>query len=294
MCPTSNRSNVSALAETDSGFSITLETGEKVVARNVVMAVGITWFEHLPPVLAKLSAEAVSHSAGHREVSGFKGREVAVIGSGASAIDLAHLLHEEGASVRVDRAHAANRIQQGAGRLPTRRSSDAPCARRRASAAAGARCSAPKRRLLFYRLPEGLKRRAIASHMHPAAGWFMREKVEGVIPMSLGRTLSNAQEKNGRVTLTLEDRTGRTEMLSFDHVIAATGYKPDMYRVPFLKSALATRIAPYGAAPTLSDSFETPVAGPLRRRPRGHRYVRPPDALHGRCGIRRTARRGTS
>ncbi len=48
--------NVTALAETDDGFSITLETGEKAMARNVVMAVGITWFEYLPPVLAKPSA----------------------------------------------------------------------------------------------------------------------------------------------------------------------------------------------------------------------------------------------
>ncbi len=252
--------NVSALAETDNGFSITLETGEKVAARNVVMAVGITWFEHLPPVLAKLSAEAVSHSAGHREVSGFKGREVAVIGSGASAIDLAQLLHEEGAAVRV----IARTPQIEYNKLPD--ASDETLIGRTLRPASGIGrgwrslfcAEAP---LLFYRLPEALKRRAIASHMHPAAGWFMREKVEGAIPMSLGRTLSNAQEKNGRVTLTLEDRTGRAEMLSFDHVFAATGYKPDMYRVPFLKSALATRIAPYGAAPTLSDSFETPVAG---------------------------------
>jgi cation diffusion facilitator CzcD-associated flavoprotein CzcO len=258
--PDVERLNVAALDETGDGFTVTLESGEKVVARNVVMAVGITWFEHLPPVLAKLSADAVSHSAGHRDVTGFKGREVAVIGSGASAVDLAHLLHEEGASVRV--VARASEIEYN--KIPD--ATDETLIGRTLRPASGIGrgwrslfcAEAP---LLFYRLPEGLKQRAVASHMHPAAGWFMREKVEGVIPMSLGRTLSNAQEKNGRVTLTLADRTGRMEMHSFDHVIAATGYKPDMYRVPFLKSALATRIAPYGAAPTLSDSFETQVAG---------------------------------
>ena len=33
--------------------------------------------------------------------------------------------------------------------------------------------------LMFYRLPQSIRRRAIESHMHPAAGWFMRDKVEG-------------------------------------------------------------------------------------------------------------------
>jgi thioredoxin reductase len=258
--PDVERLNVTALDESGDGFTLTLENGEKVAARNVVVAVGITWFEHLPPALSKLSADAVSHSAGHRDVSGFKGREVAVIGAGASAIDLAHLLHEEGAAVRI----VARVPEIEYNKVPD--AADETLIGRTLRPASGIGrgwrslfcAEAP---LLFYHLPDGLRQRAVASHMHPAAGWFMREKVEGVIPMSLGRTLENAQEKKGRVTLTLADRTGRTEMLSCDHVIAATGYKPDMYRVPFLKSALATRIAPYSAAPTVSDSFETPVPG---------------------------------
>jgi thioredoxin reductase len=258
--PDVERLNVTALDEAGDGYMLTLETGEKVAARNVVVAVGITWFEHLPPVLARLSADAVSHSAGHRDVSGFRGREVAVIGAGASAIDLAHLLHGEGASVRI----VARVPEIEYNKVPD--AGDETLIGRTLRPASGIGrgwrslfcAEAP---LLFYRLPETLKQRAVASHMHPAAGWFMREKIEGVIPMLLGRSLSNAQEKNGRVTLTLADQTGRREMHSFHHVIAATGYKPDMYRVPFLKSALATRIAPYGAAPTLSDSFETQVDG---------------------------------
>jgi cation diffusion facilitator CzcD-associated flavoprotein CzcO len=258
--PDVERLNVTALDESGDGFVLTLESGERVAARNVVVAVGITWFEHLPPVLAKLSAAAVSHSAAHREVKEFAGREVAVIGAGSSAIDLAHLLHEEGASVRI----IARAPEVEYNKVPD--AADETLIGRTLRPASGIGrgwrslfcAEAP---LLFYRLPEGLKRRAVASHMHPAAGWFMRDKIEGVIPMSLGRRLTNAQEQNGVVTLTLADRDGRSEMLAFDHVIAATGYKPDMYRVPFLKSALAMRIALHSAAPTLSDSFETPVPG---------------------------------
>ncbi len=73
-----------------------------------------------------------------------------------------------------------------------------PAPRLRHSAAAGGRCSALQAPLLFHRLPQSLKRRAIDSHMHPAAGWFMRDKVEGVIPMSLGCTLAKAEQTGGQ------------------------------------------------------------------------------------------------
>src|SRR5581483_7078111 len=95
---------------------------------------------------------------------------------------------------------------------------------------------------LFYRLPQALRGRAIRSHMHPAAGWFMREKVDGVIPMTLGRQVAQAEVSAGRVQLTLRDRQGGSERLTCDHVIAATGYVPDMRRVPFLAPELCRQI----------------------------------------------------
>ena len=57
-------------------------------------------------------------------------------------------------------------------------------------------------------MPKPLKERAIRSHMHPAAGWFMREQVEGVIPTTLGHTPVAAWTKDGRAVVTLADRAG--------------------------------------------------------------------------------------
>ncbi len=54
-----------------------------------------------PSNLANLPAEFLSHSARHREVEPFRGRSVVVIGGGASALDLAGLLHEAGADVQL-------------------------------------------------------------------------------------------------------------------------------------------------------------------------------------------------
>jgi cation diffusion facilitator CzcD-associated flavoprotein CzcO len=250
--------NVTGLKDEGGDYALTLENGEHVRARAVVLAVGISWFAHKPEVFSGLPSSLVSHSAEHREVAQFKDREVAVIGSGASAIDLAHLLHEEGAKVRIvtRTPHIEyNKVPDAADETLVGR-----IQRPASGIGRGWRslfcAEAP---LLFHRLPQSLKRRAIDSHMHPAAGWFMREKVEGVIPMSLGRTLAKAEQAGARVTLTLKGEAG-VETLSFDHVIAATGYRADMRRIPLLAKNLCERVALADGTPILSDCFETPVA----------------------------------
>ena len=65
------------------GFELLLEDGEKVFARRVVVAVGITYFANVPAVLAGLRPELVSHSSAHGDLAGFRGRRIAVIGAGA-------------------------------------------------------------------------------------------------------------------------------------------------------------------------------------------------------------------
>src|SRR5579883_2057657 len=90
-----------ALERAPAGFALRLDDGRRFTARRVVLAVGITHFAHTPPALADLPADLCSHSADNKDPARLKGREVVVIGAGASAIDLAALLHEAGAKVRL-------------------------------------------------------------------------------------------------------------------------------------------------------------------------------------------------
>jgi hypothetical protein len=89
----------------------------------------------------------------------------------------------------------------------------------------------------------------------------MRAKSEGRIPMLLGREIVNAEARDGRVALTLVDHLGNGETHGFDHVIAATGYRTDMRKLPFLAPELRARISIGGTKPNVSDNFETDVPG---------------------------------
>src|SRR5579863_7196586 len=101
MVPELENKAVVAVEFATNGFLIRLDTGEKLTARRVVLAVGITHFENVPSELRELPAELSSHSSAHSDVARFRNRSVIVIGGGSSAIDLAVLLREAGAAVQL-------------------------------------------------------------------------------------------------------------------------------------------------------------------------------------------------
>ena len=251
---------VTALETDGELYTLTLETGERVTARNVVISVGITWFQHTPGFLSGLPSDLASHSYDHRDVSRFRGRDVAVIGGGASAVNLVDELANEGARARIIARTDAieyNRIPDASDQTLFARIQHPPSGIGRGWRSFFC-AQAP---LLFYRLPDSLKQRAIRSHMMPAAGFYMRGKIEGRVATSLGRSIDRAEAADGKVRLTLSDPDGRQEKLDFDHVVAATGYHPDMRRIPFLAKELCEHITLPDGSPIISDSFETPARG---------------------------------
>jgi len=77
-----------ALDRKGDGFVLELDDGEVLQADYVVGAIGITHFSRIPPELAQLPANLMSHSSAHSDLSGFAGRDVTVIGGGSSAVDI--------------------------------------------------------------------------------------------------------------------------------------------------------------------------------------------------------------
>jgi len=251
---------VTSVDRLPNGFRLQLEDGETFEAHKVVLAVGITHFEHVPENLAHLPAEFCSHSARHQEVEPFRGREVVVIGGGASALDLAGLLQEAGANVQlVSRSKELKFHSQPTfkprswwNQLRHPQSGLGPGMRSRFYA------DAPN---VFHYLPEKLRLDVVRKALGPSGGWFIRDKVIGKVPLHLGFTPRAAEVQNGRVHLKVRAEDGSEREIVTEHVIAATGYKVDLERLQFVNLEIRSRIKAIHRAPVLSSNFESTVPG---------------------------------
>ncbi|MBB3730099.1 NAD(P)-binding domain-containing protein [Nonomuraea dietziae] len=96
-----DESTVTTVGSEGGLFAVTLSSGDSVLARTVVLAVGFLPFAHKPAALAGLPPEVSSHASDHHDLSAFAGRDVTVVGAGQSALETATLLKEAGAMVRV-------------------------------------------------------------------------------------------------------------------------------------------------------------------------------------------------
>jgi thioredoxin reductase len=95
--PTLEQEIVTSITAIAGGFLVVLENGEEFSSRSAVVTVGSGYFSHLPSVLTELPEAMLSHSSRHGDLNRFTDRDVAVVGGGTSALDLAGLLHDAGA-----------------------------------------------------------------------------------------------------------------------------------------------------------------------------------------------------
>lgn len=249
---------VAAVQFAPAGFRLELEDGEIVLARKVVSAVGISHFGFVPSVLADLPAELVSHSSEHHDLSRFAHRRVAVVGAGASAVDLAALLQDAGASVQLVARDSAIRFHQP----PRPRTLIDRAVRPLTGIGSGMQLlfyvKAPQ---LFRRLPAKVRLNRVRKALGPAPGWFVKDQVAGRVPMSLGMKIAGASAANGKAKLHLVGMDGQRQTVEADHVIAATGYKADIAQLTFLCPEIRKQIATVAKAPALSGNFESTVPG---------------------------------
>jgi len=242
------------------GFQLKLDNGEEFQAKNVVLAVGVTHFNFIPPLLERLSSDLVSHSSHYGDMSPLRGRSATIIGAGASACDLAAELADGGANVTI----VARSPVIYFGDPPSNQTRSLWQRIRHPSSGIGASrrsriyCDAP---WLFHMLPQRLRYRIVRRHLGPAASWTVKDKVEGRMPIWLNSNIVRAEGQNGEIRLTLQDASGTAKSHVTDHVVAATGYRVDVNRLQFLSENLRSRINVVESAPVLSQRFESSVPG---------------------------------
>jgi thioredoxin reductase len=252
--------HVTSLKQSANGvFELMLATGEAVRAHSVVIATGVPHFAYTPENLTHLPADKLSHSAHYGDLSIHKGRDVVVIGGGASALDIAALAVKAGANVElVARGESLPFHDPPVEPRPLLERIKAP----RSGLGTGWRSlMCTDMPLVFHAMPSTFRVKVVKHHLGPAPCWFTRESVVGLMPMHLGANIEKAEVTNGKVRLDLSLIGKPAKSLLVDHVIAGTGYKASVSRFKFLDSSLLSRLATVEESPALNRRFESTVPG---------------------------------
>ena len=249
---------VTSVEVASGGFRISL--GDRELFRRT--SCGSCWhlsFRICPPILATVPEEFVTHIL-QQSSRPLQGREIAVVGAGASALDLRPCSMKAGASVQLIARRPAIRFHDPPGKKPPTLFERL----RRPMTGIGPGwklffcANAP---WAFHRLPDGYRLESVKKILGPAPGWFIKEQVVGKVPFQLGTDIEKASVENGRVQLELTNGNGTPKKIVADHVIAATGYRVDLGRLKFLNSKLQADIRTVEHTPILSSNFESSVQG---------------------------------
>jgi thioredoxin reductase len=260
MVPELEEKMVVGIERAGAGFRLRLDDGEVFTVRRVVLAVGITHFAFVPPSIANLPAEFVSHSFQHADPEKFRGRNVVVIGGGSSAVDLVAELHDCGAQTQLvvrQKGLKFHSKPSGQGRSLWERIRH-PQSGLGAGMKSAFFSNAPS---LFRFFPKSLRVEIVRRHLGPSGPWFTKDRVIGRVPLQLGCTPERAEVRDGRVHLTLRATDGSEREIVTEHVIAATGYKVNLSRLTFLSDEIRSKIKTLDYSPELKSNFESSVSG---------------------------------
>ncbi|HEY7145804.1 MAG TPA: NAD(P)-binding domain-containing protein [Streptosporangiaceae bacterium] len=260
LLPAAEEVLVTSIAPDHGGFTLSLASAEQVRARNVVVAAGVEHFAHLPEPFASLPSWACTHASAHTDLAAFAGQQVVVVGAGQSALETAALLHEHGAGVQV----LARRAVVAWNGQPL--TSDRPLLQRIREPESGLGSGLgtwfySNHPDLFRRLPRSTRVRKARTALGPAGASWLRSRIEGTVPVHTGQQVTWAKADDGVLRLGVAGPDGTASELAADHLIAGTGYRTDLTRLPFLGAELRSRLRTLAGSPVVDAGYQTPVPG---------------------------------
>jgi cation diffusion facilitator CzcD-associated flavoprotein CzcO len=246
---------VTEVAPANGGFRVTFADSAPVTARQVVVATGVLPYAYVPAQLAQLSPALVTHASDHHELKEFKGRKVAVMGAGQSALETAALLNEEGADVQII---ARTKTLSWNAPNPDELSLLGKIKRPPVQLCEGWRCAFWNTPRAFRLLPENYRISKAKTVLGPNGSWWLKDRVDGVIDVLAGHGVKEAVPSGEGVRLVLD---GPRQSVEADHVIAGTGFRVDISRLPFLPAELLSGINVLNGHPLVNRAGETSVPG---------------------------------
>ncbi|MEA2213024.1 MAG: hypothetical protein QOF83_2972 [Solirubrobacteraceae bacterium] len=247
--------SVTQLDRQPAGFTLSLDDGECLSARSVVIACGIAQFARMPAGFSHFPGELVSHTGSHRDMAAFAGRRVAIVGGGQSAFECAALMQEHGADVELlVRAPDIVWLRRQSPKNFMGPLGDIVYAPTDVGPAWYSRLVATPE--LFRRLPRGSQSRIAYRSIRPACSHFVRERLDGV-RVTLGVNIDLAEGSDSGMQLVLSDGSER----QVDHLMFGTGYKVDVTKYPFLSEGILGSLRRADGYPVLRRGLESSIEG---------------------------------
>jgi cation diffusion facilitator CzcD-associated flavoprotein CzcO len=243
---------VQSLASDGKQFHLDLVDGRTVKASKVVVAAGIASFAYIPDFAQHLPITLASHTQFHKDFSGFKGRRVAVLGSGQSGLESAALLHEAGADVELIARSSVTWINRklydrtGPAKHIFYPPSDV------GPPGLNWLVSFP---LVFRRFPDKARQVMDKRAVRPAGAQWLQQRVEGQVRLTASTHIVKATVQGRVLCLELSDGTTR----EVDHLLLGTGYRPNIDKLAFIDPALRQQVQCYNGYPLQNKWFESSV-----------------------------------
>jgi cation diffusion facilitator CzcD-associated flavoprotein CzcO len=251
---------VSDITAGHDGFQLSLASSEKLQARNVVVAAGVEHFAHLPEPFSALPSWACTHTSAHTDLTAFRGQDVLVVGAGQSALETAALLHEQGAAVQV----VARESKVAWNGMPLAPDRPLPQRLREPESGLGSGWSTwfySNHPDLFRHLPKTTRVYRARTALGPAGACWLRSRVDGQFPVHTGHSVTWAKEQGSTVRLGVRCADGSTRELTADHLIAGTGYRTDLARLPFLGDQLRSQLRTLAGSSVVGSGYQSSVPG---------------------------------
>lgn len=249
---------LTSMEQAANGFVLQFDDNDVVIARRVVMAVGVAAFKYMPDFLHGLPDEFVSHASRFGSFDMLDGKTIVVMGAGASAIDTAGLLRDRGSDVSLMTRRPTIEFHAPPGHRSWKNRLRAP----NTGIGSGWRLRVfHDQPLAFHALPERMRLHQVSTLLGPSAGWFMKDSIVGKVPMLTGLTPRRAEVRDGKLHIEATDPFNAVKTVVTGHLIAGTGYKVDLRKLGFLPDTLRSHIKQTANAPVLSTHFETSVPG---------------------------------
>lgn len=243
---------VRSLRRTDQAFQLDLMDGRTIEAGNVVVATGIAPFAYTPAYARDLPETLASHTQAHTDLTGFKGRNVVVVGRGQSALEYAALLHEAGATVEVIARGPIIWIDRklydhtGPARHIFYPPSDV------GPPGLNWLIAFPR---VFSRLPDKTRYQIDKRAVRPAGAQWLRPRVEGKVRLTPNTEIVKVIPQGQGLCCDLSDGTTR----EIDYLFLGTGYQAHIDKLDFIDPGLRKQVQDRDGQPLQNSWFESSV-----------------------------------